>query len=386
MSGSNCCRVSRECRVSEKKTKRLPKMDATFDSEHAKGPEAFENVSGSAVGAGLILLLGIAILGLVLWFGNGRDKDGRRDRFQYSARVSDVTADFQLSWSPRNRAFPRRHRSIPNDDDKGKSPIYRIVWGFLGVWLAMSAVFLIFAGVVEQIEVFRARAHLFASLFILVALVLCASWTLLFRIGTLTREEKERNILQFEEFVRAELKDPDRYLAALEMRMPDWNATRRPFLQVSAFVLGLAWLCAAFAAALVSAWTLPGEQYGMLLFFGPGYGLFVGWLLFAFSLSTGTAIAAQSHPEGIKTPPESTRKNDNIEYVYPTSYLPVFFSTIGGMMSIVSLDPAQPIPSLIAFVVFTPMSYRPNQISTIICVLSTAASAALVWLRRSGGL
>ena len=39
-------------------------QDAPFDADHARGPEEFETISGNAIGGGLFLLFGLAVLGL----------------------------------------------------------------------------------------------------------------------------------------------------------------------------------------------------------------------------------------------------------------------------------------------------------------------------------
>ena len=360
-----------------------------FDAAHAAGPESFERISASAIGAGLVLLLGLIVLAIVLWLGGGRKPGVRkRDRLGFAVTVQEVAADFRLSWSPRKKPFPKKRlKPLGQDGEDGGSPLYSVVWGFLGVWLAMSAIFLIMAGAIEEIEVFRAQAHLFASFWMLVALALCAAWTALFRVGSFTAEEKAA--MDAREMEGRELQKLDggkhgTEFASTTAPMPDWNRHRRTFLYVAAFVLGLAWLCAVVAAASVSAWTLPGEQYGMLLFFGPGYGLFAGWLLFAFSLSFGIAVRAQSCPDGIKPDPESLHEGDNTPCVYAPSYLPVLFCGVGALVAIVSRDPAQPVPSLVALLVFAPLAHRPNQLALLFCAVGVGVAGLLVWLKRSG--
>ena len=366
-----------------------PPPSPPFDAAHAKGPEHFERVSGSAIVAGLVLLLGLAVLGLVLWLGGGRKPGVRkRDRLGFSVTVKEVAAEFRLSWSPRRRPFPKTPlKPLGEDGEDGGSPLYSVVWGFLGVWLAMSALFLIMAGAIEAIEVFRAEAHLFASLWILVSLALCAAWTALFRVGSFTKEEKADMAAREMEARFGQQANNGEFgnnYASPTARMPDYDRHRRTFLYVAAFVLGLAWLSAVVAAASVSAWTLPGEQYGMLLFFGPGYGLFAGWLLFAAGLSTGIAIHAQSSPEGTRPDAEALHATDNAAYVYAPSYLPVLVCGVGALVAVASRDPAQPIPALVALLVFAPLAHRPNQIALGICAAGAVLAGILVWLKRSG--
>lgn len=366
-----------------------PPPPPPFDAAHAAGPESFERISGSAIGAGLVLLLGLVVLAVVLWLGGGRKPGVRkRDRLGFAVTVKEVAADFRLSWSPRNKPFPKRRlRALGEDGEDGGSPLYSAVWGFLGVWLAMAALFLIMAGAIEAIEVFRGTAHLFASLWILAALALCAAWTALFRVGSYTKEEKAAMAAREMEGRELQKLDDNKHGSSFDAptaRMPDWDRHRRTFLYVAAFVLGLAWLCAVVAAASVSAWTLPGEQYGMLIFFGPGYGLFAGWLLFAFSLSFGIAIRAQSCPEGIKPDPEPLHEGDNTACVYAPSYIPALFCGVGALVAVAARDPAQPVPSLVALLVFAPLAHRPNQLALLFCAVGAGVAGVLVWLKRSG--
>ena len=60
---------------------------------------------------------------------------------------------------------------------------------------------------------------------------------------------------------------------------PRVDRTKGIWLWIAFVVLALAWVLALAAAAQLQAWTLPGPQYGTLLFLAPGYGLFAGWLL-----------------------------------------------------------------------------------------------------------
>ena len=360
-----------------------------FDAAHAAGPEHFERVSGSAIVAGFVLLLGLAVLALVLWLGGGREPGVRkRDRLGFAVTVKEVAAEFRLSWSPRREPFPKPGlKPLGKDGEDGGSPLYSVVWGFLCIWLAMSALFLIMAGAIEAIEVFRAQAHLFASFWILVSLALCAAWTALFRVGSYTKEEKAAMAareLEGRELQKLDHSEHGDNFASPTARMPDYDKQRRTFLYVAASVLGLAWICAVVAAASLGAWTLPGEQYGMLLFFAPGYGLFAGWLLFAAGLSTGIAIRAQSSPEGIRPDPQALHETDNAAFVYAPSYLPVLVCGVGALVAVASRDPAQPVPALVALLVFAPLAHRPNQIALGICAAGAALAGILVWLKRSG--
>jgi|MDSW01.1.fsa_nt_gb hypothetical protein len=370
-------------------------QDAPFDADHARGPEEFETISGNAIGGGLFLLFGLAVLGLVLLLGGGSQPGRPVDRLGFSISVKEVASDYKLTWSPRKRLnCAPRPKAGENDD--GGSILYTIVWGFLGVWLTMSAIFLILAGCIREIEVFRAQIHLFSAAMVMISLMLCAAWTIVFRLGSFTKQEKAawRAAVQEgeENEKRVDQLDPEQkdarphYFANASGQFDDINNKRRIWLWIAAIVLGVAWLLATVAAGSLGAWTLPGEQYGMLLFFGPGYGLYAGWLLFAFSLSGTIAVRAQSFPDGVSSPPKptTTHGTDNIDHVYPPSYVPVVFCALGALIAIASRDPAQPVPALIALCLFAPIKLKPNIYAAVICGVGIVVAAVLVWLKRSG--
>lgn len=370
-------------------------QDAPFDADHARGPEEFERISGNAIGGGLFLLFGLAVLVLVLWLGGGARPGRPVDRLGFSISIKEVAADYKLTWSPRKRVnCAPKPKSDDNDD--GGSVLYTIVWGFLAVWIAMSAIYLILAGCIQEIEVFRAQTHLFSAAMVMISLVLCAVWTIVFRLGSFTKREKAvwqeaiREAQANEQLV--DQLQPDatttrpHYFASTSSQFDDINSKRRIWLWIAAIVLGVAWLLATVAAGSLGAWTLPGEQYGMLLFFGPGYGLYAGWLLFALSLSGTIAVRAQSFPDGVSSPPEpaTTHGTDNLEHVYPPSYVPVVFCALGALIAIASRDPAQPVPALIALCLFAPIKLKPNIYAAAICGVGIVIAAILVWLKRSG--
>ena len=100
---------------------------------------------------------------------------------------------------------------------------------------------------------------------------------------------------------------------------------------------------------MLRPWTLPGEQYGQLLFLGPGYGLLGGWLGFASMLNYGIAVCSASCPDGVAPPP-----SDEDSRAYRGSLLPVMLALVQLGVAVWLPDPAHAVPALVALLLFTP--------------------------------
>ena len=94
---------------------------------------------------------------------------------------------------------------------------------------------------------------------------------------------------------------------------------------------------------------MPGPQYGTLLFLGPGYGLFAGWLLFAAALNLRTAISYNSYPSGTLPWPET-----RTEYTHRGSLWPPILSLMIRCIAVLIPDPADPVADAGAIFLFTP--------------------------------
>ena len=87
-------------------------------------------------------------------------------------------------------------------------------------------------------------------------------------------------------------------------------------------------------SATLRAWTLPGPQYGTLLWLAPGYGLFAGWLLFAAALNLSVAISYNSYPSGTLPWPET-----RTEYTHRGSLWPPVLSLVIAVIAVLSRRP-----------------------------------------------
>jgi hypothetical protein len=348
-------------------------------------PEEVERVSGHAILAGFLLGLGLAILSVVLLVSRSRESDTSPNALGETVTLRSVAADFPLSWSP-GRIVCRRRRPLKQGANATDSAVYGIVWGFLIFWLWMCAVYLILVGSLSSIEVFRGSRHAVAGGLVGFALALCATWSAVFRLGSKAPATKQRELEELEKWREHQKTNPP------QPGERDWTKTvydpepnKKHWISAAAFVLILAYVLAATACGVLQPWTLPGEQYGTLLFLAPGYGLFAGWLLFAASLNFGMAVAAWSSPEGTKHQPEADAAAadgadgaDTSQYrrTYPDSWIPLIATVLGGIVACACLDPTQMVPTLFALTLFVKWTRR-NQY---------AAAAALFFLLVAGGL
>ena len=158
--------------------------------------------------------------------------------------------------------------------------------------------------------------------------------------------------------------------------IPD-DRRKKTWLDISCGMLFVGWLLALAASATLHAWTLPGQQYGALLFFGPGYGLFTGWLLYATGINFGVCYLSRSAPDAVRAPPANASP-----FAYRPSCWAIAFAIVAFVCAATIPDPAIPVPLALGLLLFTP-KYRANLIASGIAALGVAAGAAHVYARRS---
>lgn len=328
-----------------------------MDVEHP--PEAVVKTSTAVVLAGLCLNLSLLILVLFLWASRGK-RNNQADAFGTLVTIKEVAEEYKSSWSP-GTFWPDSYRHSLHET--GGSPLPGATWAFLVVWLFVSGIYLVFAGTIDSIEIFRENEHLRAAGCVSAALCLCALWPVLFRVGsdTANTERKKRSEVEFtKDTTRAE----------------PFNQTKGLFLWLAWATLTVAAVLATAGSSILRAWTLPGPQYGTLLFLGPGYGLLAGWLWFASALNCSIAISHASYPSGTVV----QTRGDNT-YTNRPSIWPVVVA-IGVMIaSWTAGDPAIPAPSLIALFFFTPKNTT-HLFACFILLVSVAIATWAVLLER----
>ena len=322
-------------------------------------PEDVVKTSMSVVFAGFCLIIGLLILVVFLWAARG-EKGGKPDAFGKRIKVKDVSEKYKAGWFPGKFWPSAKEHSYKTD--KG-SPLYRAVWFFLIAWFFVAGFYLVLAGAISAIEIFREAEHLRAAACVSAALCLCASWPVFFRIGTHAKGEGPTPTAPA---------DPSAPLPRAE----PFNTTKGVFLWIAWAVLTLAAILATAGSSILRAWTLPGPQYGTLLFLGPGYGLFTGWILFATALNCSVAISYNSYPAGTLPWPET-----RTTYTHRDSLWPPFVALILLLIAIGNLDPAIPLPMLIAVLFFTPRHVT-HLVACGMLALGVALSGYLVWDAR----
>ena len=174
-------------------------------------------VSVAAVLAGVWILFGL----VVLWASHDLD----------DLRIQLVTRYYKASWTP-GTFWPT---SVVEHAQKDQSsPLFGAVWAFLFCWLASTGLYLILAGSITTIEVFREEAHLRAAECVCAALCLCGAWPALFRRGISNDHNEYR-----------------------------WAGV---FLWLACSATTLAAILATAGSAWLKAWALPGPQYGPLFY------------------------------------------------------------------------------------------------------------------------
>lgn len=310
--------------------------------------EDFVTTSSSVVWAGLYLVFSVAALGFVIYHGRGK-RGGAADLFGFTVTIPQVESAYRTSWAP-SHFLPKKSDHVPMDPDLGGSVVYVVVWMFLVVWMLMTGIFFILCGSIGSIEIYREEMQLRSSIFVCVSLILCAIWTVVVRIGSSTEEEK-----------RGHKDRGDASLGSVAVARAD-NRNKEVYIEMATAVLVVAWLLSLLATVWTQAWTLPGNQYGMLVFVAPGYGILTGWLLYAASISFGVAYSARSYPDGVKSPPDG-----NTDGMYNASVLPVAVSVVLLVCATAIPDPAQPLPFVVIVLLFTPKS-RENLLAVTIGV------------------
>lgn len=324
-------------------------------------PEPVAKTSVAVAIAGLCLVTGVMILALFNWASRG-ERNGKPDVFGKHVTVAEVAEKYKALWTP-GKFWPRNaaEHTTKNHGAKGY-PIYKWVWMFLTAWLGCSGLYLVFAGLVREIEVFREEAHLAAAACVSAALCLCAAWPIAFRVGS-TNESDTTNTQSLTK-------------SGARSDNESHSSTKLTFLWLS---FGLLFFASGFAVAgssVLRAWTLPGPQYGTLFFLAPGYGLFAGWLIFATALNCSVAIAYSSYPDGTLAWP-----NTFWNYTHRDSLWPPFVAIVLLTISVLIMDPAIPLPMLISLFFFTPRHIS-HMIACGICAIGIAASTWLVLVER----
>lgn len=350
---------------------RIVLADGADAHEYEYPAEDFEVTSYLAVGAGFALVASILLLGAMIYCGRG-ERDGRPDLFGQTVTIRQIEAAYRTTWAP-SGFFP----SMVNHNDSKGSIVYAVVWIFLLVWLFMTGVFLVIAGAAETIEVYRQEALLRATLCVCGALVVCGLWIIVFRTGSFTPTEK-KEICALEREFRVNAKANKDFKAPEVTGVYECDDSRKKvFLEIATLMLLLAWVLVLVATAQTQAWTLPGDQYGMLIFVAPGYGLLAGWLLYATSINLGVAYCARSCPDTVRPPPA-----DANDFTYRGSVWPIVVATVLLICAVAIPDPTQPVPFVISVLLFTPR-YRENLVAVALALGGIALGTWRVWALRS---
>lgn len=318
-------------------------------------PEPLVESSPGVILGGFLILAAVLLLAAFMWAARGRSEDGRPDAFGKMIKVHEVANKYQTSWSP-GGFWPSKEAHGKSAEEGSGSILFMIVWRFLIAWLAMSGVFLVLAGAIPAIEVFREHAHVRAAGCVALSCVLCAVWPVLFRVGSHAPPQDAKTGAQ--QVLAYKRRSTDGAFVA-----PTVDKSKGVWLWISCVVLALAWALAFAAAAQLQAWTLPGPQFGTLILLAPGYGLFAGWLLYATFLNLGVAMSFDSYPEGTRAMP----MGGNAEYIHRGSIWPVVAALIALGGAVAVPDPGQPLPMAVALALFTPR-YRTNVCAVLICL------------------
>lgn len=332
--------------------------------EHAPEPVVRTSV-GAALG-GLCLIIGVLLLSLFNWAARG-ERNGKPDVFGKRVTVREVAERYKAAWTP-GHFWPRDAFTHTKKRDTGY-PFYKWTWMFLTAWLGCAGLFLLLAGLVTEIEVFREAKQFRAAAWVSAALCLCAAWPIFFRIGSTSESEAVELEQQSKESVLADA-------SQTAFRIGSRSKTKELFLWLSFGLLLLASSFAVAGTATLRAWTLPGPQFGTLLWLGPGYGLFAGWLVFATALNCSVAISYNSYPAGTLPWPET-----RAEYTHRDSLWPPFMAIVLLAIAVGILDPAVPLPMLVAVLFFTPRHVS-HLVACGILLLGIALAAYRVWDAR----
>lgn len=147
--------------------------------------------------------------------------------------------------------------------------------------------------------------------------------------------------------------------------------------RIAFVVLFIAYILTLIASVGLQGWSLPGPQYGTLLFVAPGYGLLSGWLAFAVTLNYGIATVARSSPDGTKAPPVAP---DGAK-AYKPSIVPIITAAVLLGLAFAIPDPSMPLPMAVALLLFTPRVQR-NLVAAALCVFGIGLGILHVYLLR----
>lgn len=338
---------------------------------HIYPEEDFVTTSYTLVAAGFVLVFGVLLLASFVYCGRGAKGDGRPDLCSYTVTVRQIETEYRTTWAP-SRPFPSMSA---HNDGKG-SIVYAVAWGFLLVWLFMTGVYLVIAGAADTIEVYREQEHQRAAVCVAVSLALCGLWIVTFRTGSLTPAEKARCLELERAFREDAAKVGDRRAREVHDVYDCDDSSKKFWLEFSTGVLLLAWIVALVGTVQLRPWTLPGDQYGTLLFVAPGYGLLTGWLLYATSLNFGVAYCARSCPDTVRAPPMGAST-----YTYRGSVWPIVVAAVLAICAAAIPDPAQPVPFAFVVFVFTPW-YGENLAACTLALIGIGLGVWNVWRLR----
>lgn len=334
--------------------------------------EDFELTSFWVSLAGVLLVISVLILGGMTYAGRIDPRTGR-NVFKQTATIADIERKYRMTFAP-GRFLPDKKT---HHEDKG-SIVYKIVWGFLGAWFFMSGVFLVLAGALRSIEVYRVDTLFNSIVYVSIAFVLCGFWSVVFREGSKSEKEEAKD-----DVIVEKLREDTQNDEALKMKKPNAPVlhnghTKSFYLAIANIILFIVAVLALAATSGLQAWTLPSGQYGMLLFFGPGLGLLSGWLLYALLINYAIVISADSNPDGLRNPPDGATKHN-----YPASMMfPIVGAGLLFLLAIAIPDPALPLPFTLVVLGFTP-KHRNNLIAVCIGVLGIAVGGFRVYTLRS---
>ena len=334
----------------------------------APPPEAMVKTSMLLVFAGFALLVSVVILAILSWASRGASGDDEPDIFGKFVKVRDVFNLYKAPWSPGKFWPPDVHEHMAQKN-RG-SPLFKIIWYFLVGWFVCAAFFLIFAGAIDTIEVFREESHLRAAGCVAAAWCLCAIWPIVFRTGWTQGNVNKGGSAPT---ITAQTDASTEAVANV-----DPPKDRGVFLWLAFALLLVAATFAVAGSATLQAWTLPGPQHGTLIFLGPGYGLFAGWVLFAAALNLSTAISYSSYPSGV--PPFPVNEN---QFTHRPSLWPPVLAIIIANIAVLAMDPAIPVPMLISILLFTPRNTTHFVTSGVLVLGIVVASLFVVANRAS---
>ena len=359
-----------------------------IDVLEAYPDEHVVNYSPTVVGAGFVLIVCVCVLGVFVWAGRGErlvegwEKLPEWERYRpdwLGKRVSvvEIAARYRTTWAA-GAFWPSKetHQLPPAPGESGGSWLYTLTWGFLGVWLFMTGVFFVFAGAIEEIEVFREEQLLSGAVCAGLALVLCGFWIVIFRIPFFSRREaRDRSGADSDSRGHEGGQRPPR-------RRADGGHARLGAGQGRVDVGGLL-----DAGRRVGARHLGGADGARVdaaeravrhaaLCRARVWPL-SGWLLYAASVNFGVAYQADSYPDGVRPVPTGGGT-----FAYRGSLWPVAVAALAGLVALIGAEPAHPVPLVVALVFFAPR-YWQNIAAIVLGLVGVLLGVVRVWGGRS---